>query len=110
MQSKLILFEGIARLSDSEYQDLLARHSELTEIVQEHASIRGDDYLLKYRKLQNLYLEKMKQSLIDELSRFDVYDGLPMDEYCRLALDRWQDFCESAKDSGEVTLMECCYL
>ena len=32
-----------------------------------------------------------------------------MEEYCRLALDRWQDFFESAKNSDEVTLIECCY-
>ena len=103
-------FEGIAGLSASEYQDLLTRHPELTEIVREHTSIRGDDYLLKYRKIQRLYPEKIDQSLVDELFHLDVYDGLPMDEYCRLALDRWQDFCDAAKNSNEVTLMECCYL
>ncbi len=103
-------FESIARLSASEYQGLLARHSELTEIVREHTSIRGDDYLLKYRKIQRLYPEKVDQSLVDELSRLDVYDGLTMEEYCRLALDRWRDFCDAAKNSNEVTLMECCYL
>jgi hypothetical protein len=65
---------------------------------------------LQYRKIQRLYPEKVDQSLVDELSRLDVYDGLPMEEYCRLALDRWQDFCESAKGSDEVTLMECVYL
>ena len=92
-------FEGIARLSASEYQDLLARHSELTEIVREHTSIRGDDYLLKYRKIQRLYPEKVDQSLVDEFFHLDVYDGLPMEEYCRLALDRWQDFCDVAKNS-----------
>jgi hypothetical protein len=82
----------------------------LVEIIQKHTSIRGDDYLLKYRKIQHLHTEKVAQSLADELSRLDVYDGLPMDEYCRLALDRWQDFCDAAKDSDEVTLMECVYL
>ena len=33
-----------------------------------------------------------------------------MDEYCRLALDRWQDFCDAVKNSDEVTLMECVFL
>ena len=103
-------FEGIARLSKTQFEELLDRHPELTEIVREHTSIRGDDYLLKYRKIQRLYPEKVDQSLVDELSRLDVYDGMPMEEYCRLALDRWQDFCESVKGSDEVTLMECCYL
>jgi len=103
-------FDGIARLGKSQFEDLLDHHSELTEIIQEHISIRGDDYLLKYRKVQRLHPEKIDQSLVDELFYLDVYDGLPMDEYFRLALDRWQDFCESAKDSDEVILMECCYL
>jgi hypothetical protein len=103
-------FEGIARLSESEYQDLLTRHSELTEIVREHTSIRSDDYLLKYRKIQRLYPEKVDLSLVDDLFCLDVYDGLPVEEYCRLALYRWQDFFQTAKDLDEVTLMECVYL
>lgn len=102
-------FEGIARLSKSQFENLLARHPKLTEIG-EHTSIRGSDYLLKYRKLQNLHPEKIEQSLVDELSRLDVYDGLPMEEYCRLAFDRWRDFVKAAKNSDEVTLMECVYL
>ena len=103
-------FEGIARLSKSQFEDFLDRHSALTEIIPEHTSIRGDDYLLKYRKVQHLYPEKTDQSLMDELSHLDVYDGLLMEEYCRLALERWQDFCDAAKNSDEVTLLECVYL
>lgn len=103
-------FEGVARLSKTHFEDLLGHHPELGELIREHTSIRGDDHLLKYRKLQALYPQKIEQSLVEELSRLDVYDGLPVDEYCRLALDRWQDFCDTAKDSDEVTLMECVYL
>lgn len=103
-------FEGVARLSELQFEDLLARHPDLAELIRKYTSIRGDDYLLKYRKLQNLCPEKMEQSLVGELSRLDVYDGLPMNEYCHLALDRWQDFVQDAKASDEVTLMECVYL
>ena len=103
-------FEGIARLSKSKFEDLLARYPKLVEIVREHTDTRGNDYLLKYRKLQSLYPERIDQSLMDELSYLDVYDGLPMEEYCRLALDRWQDFCEAAMDSDEITVLECCFL
>lgn len=103
-------FEGIARLSESQFEEFLSHYPELVELIREHASIRGDDYLLKYRKLQNLHPQKVDRSLVDELSLLDVYDGLPMDEYCRLALDRWQDFCDVSQNSDEVTLMECVYL
>lgn len=103
-------FEGIARLSKSQFEELLSQYPELVDLIQEYTSIRDDDYLLKYRKLQTLHLQRIYQSLVDELSRLDVYDGLPMDEYCRLALDRWQDFCESMKVLDEVSLMECVYL
>lgn len=103
-------FEGIARLSKPQFEELLDRHPMLIEIVREHASIRGGDHLLQYRKIQRLYPEKVEPSFVEELSCLDIYDGLPMEEYCRLALDRWQDFCESAIVSGEVSLMECVYL
>jgi hypothetical protein len=103
-------FEGIACITKAEFQDLCLRYSELSESFQEHTSIRGDDYLLKYRKMQHLHPQKIDQALMEELSRLDVYDGLPMEAYCRLALDRWQDFCEAAMRFDEVTLLECCFL
>lgn len=103
-------FEGVACLTRAHYQGLLSRQPELTELFHEYTSIRGDDHLLKYRKIQHLYPQQMEPSLVDELSRYDVYDGLPMEDYCRLALDRWLDFCQAAKDSDEVTLLECCFL
>ena len=103
-------FEGIARLSGSQFEDLLLRYPELVELIREHTSVRGDDYLLKYRKIQRLHSEKIDQSFVDEMSRLDVYDGLPMEEFCHLALGRWLDFCQAAKDLEEVTLMECCFL
>ena len=103
-------FEGIARLSEAEYQSLLSRFSELTKFFHEQLTIRGADYLLKYRKLQRDHPQDVPQSLVDELSRSDVYDGLPMEEYCRLALDRWRDFVNSAENSGQITLLECCFL
>ena len=103
-------FEGIARLGARQFRELLSQHPELAELIREYTSVRGTDYLLKYRKLQSVYPEKIDQSLMDELFHLDVYDGLPMDEYCRLALDRWQDFCDAANNPDEVTLMECVYL
>jgi hypothetical protein len=103
-------FEGVACLTESQYQDLLSCRPELTELFQEHTSISGTDYLLKYRKLQHLHPQKMDQALMDTLASLDVSDGLPMDEYCRLALVRWRSFCETARDSNEVTLLECCFL
>jgi hypothetical protein len=103
-------FEGIACLTKARYRDLCLRYPEFTGLFLEHTSIRGNDYLLKYRKMQHLHPQKIDQALMDELSHFDVYDGLPMDAYCRLALDRWQDFCETAMSSDEVTLLECCFL
>jgi hypothetical protein len=103
-------FEGIACLTKTGYQDLVLRYPELSALFQEHTSIRGDDYLLKYRKMQHFHPQIIDQALMDELSHLDVYDGLSMDEYCRLALDRWRDFCGAAMRSDEVTLLECCLL
>jgi hypothetical protein len=103
-------FEGVARLGESDYQHFLQRYPGLTELFREQLTIKDADYLVKYRKLQHLHPQEISQALVDELSQFDVYDGLPMDEYCRLALDRWHDFQQTAENSDEITLLECCVL
>ena len=103
-------FEGIARLSESEYQHLLSRFPKWTGYFNEQLTIRGTDYLLKYRKLQHLHPQEIPGSLVDELFQYDVYDGLPMEQYCRLALDRWQDFVLDAENLDQITILECCFL
>jgi hypothetical protein len=103
-------FEGVAGLSAAHYQDLLARFPHLAGLLQQHTAVRGADYLLSYRKLQHNHPEAMPQALVDELAGSDVYDGLPMAEYCRLALDRWRAFCQAAAQSDTVTILECCLL
>jgi hypothetical protein len=60
--------------------------------------------------MQSLHPEETPQSLVDELSRYDVYDGLAMEDYCRLALRRWRDFRASVENSNEITILECCFL
>ena len=103
-------FEGVAGLSETDYQDLLARYPHLADLLHEHLTVRGADYLLSYRKLQHGHPEAIPQALVDELAGSDVYDGLPMAEYCRLALDRWRAFCQAAAQSDTVTILECCLL
>jgi hypothetical protein len=103
-------FEGIARLNTSQYRNLIAHYPGLARLLEEQLTVRGDDHLIKYRKLQDLHLEQIPSRLIVELSGYDVYDGLPMKDYCRLALQRWQDFQASAAQSDEITILECCFL
>lgn len=103
-------FEGVACLNSHQYRNLLLRHPEEAGLLQEQLVIRGDDHLIQYRKLQQLHPEHTLPRLIVELSGYDVYDGLPMESYCRLALQRWQDFVRSVGHSDGITLLECCFL
>jgi hypothetical protein len=103
-------FEGVARLTTSQYRNLIVRHPEHARLLEEQLTVRCDDHLIKYRKLQDLHPEQIPSRLIVELSGYDVYDGLPMKDYCRLALQRWQDFQTSAAQSDEITILECCFL
>jgi hypothetical protein len=103
-------FEGVACLSETGYQNLLSRYPQWTYLFQEQLVVQGADYLLRYRKLQHLHPYVLPSSLIDELSRYDVYDGLAVEDYCRLALNRWQDFQQTVQGSNEITILECCFL
>lgn len=42
-------------MSEAQFEDLLVRHPELVELIQDQTSVCGTDYLLKYRKLQHLH-------------------------------------------------------
>jgi hypothetical protein len=103
-------FEGIACLSASVYQDFLSRYPQLAVLLDEYLTICGADHLLSYRKLQHNHPQALPPTLTDEFSRYDVYDGLSMSEYCRLALQRWQDFRQSVRNADAITLLECCLL
>lgn len=103
-------FEGVACLKGSRYRHVLSNYPDLVELIREQLTIRADDHLIQYRKLQQLHAEQIPQKLIVELSGYDVYDGLPMDEYCRLSLQRWHEFEASAEVSEEITILECCFL
>jgi len=103
-------FEGVACLNEAHYWDLWARYPQLADPLRRHTAVRGADYLVSYRKLQHNHPEAMPQALIDELAPHDVYDGLPMAEYCRLALELWRAFCQVAAQSDTVTILECCLL
>lgn len=103
-------FEGTARLNEGEYKSLVLRHAALSSLLQEHLVIQNSDYLLWYRKLQASYPHEIPQTLIEELSRYDIYDGLSLETYQRLILQRWRDFQRSANGSDEITILECCLL
>ena len=103
-------FEGIACLNAAQYRNLIARHPGNAGLIDQQLTVRGEDHLIQYRKLQSLHPEKIPSKLIVELSGYDVYDGLPMQDYCRLALQRWQHFQNSAAQSDEITILECCFL
>lgn len=103
-------FEGVAGLTEMQVRDLLARYPDLASFIEGQLTVRGGDYLLKYRKLQHLHPQQVPQELVDELACYDVYDGLPMENYCRLARQRWQDFVKAAETSAEITILECCFL
>lgn len=103
-------FEGVACLNTTQYRNLVLRHLDVVELLEGQLTVRGGDHFLKYRKLQQLYPERISLKLVTELSGFDVYDGLPMDDYGRLALQRWKEFARSAELSEEITILECCFL
>jgi hypothetical protein len=103
-------FEGVACLNSSQYRNVLARHPEVAGLLEEQLTVQGEDHLIKYRKLQDLHPQQIPSKLIVELSGYDVYDGLPMQDYCRLVLRRWKEFQISAAQSDDITLLECCLL
>lgn len=103
-------FESVAYFSCANYDALISRYAEYRDLLAEQTASRGDDRFVAYRKLERAHGQAIPADLIDELARHDVYETPEPETYCRLALERWQDFAAQAAESSQITIMECCFL
>jgi hypothetical protein len=103
-------FEAVACLNLDQYIRLLQTYPEYRDILKQNVFLQDNDAIFHYRKLQETYGYILPEMLISELALYDVYEGLPLESYCRLALQRWQTFTDHIQGLHTLSIMECCLL
>lgn len=103
-------FESVACLNPEQWVGLKEKYYGYKELLNSNAVTKGNDTFVNYRKLQNEYGATISEELVNDLSSFDVCDGLSSNDYLRLTKDRWETFAKNAEDNDEVIILECCFI
>ena len=95
-------YDRVAWLDQNTHQELLSQESQLAEVVTRQA----DGYLVPYGKLY----EQLPQSLVQELQKRDIYDGIPLSKHRELLLSRWSQFAEEQAKRDTTTIFDCAFM
>ena len=99
-------FESVAGLSADQYEELSARFPQQAALLDQQVTVRGSDYFLSYRQIEYEYGEQVPSALIQALARYEIYE-LPIGEFRRLLLQRWQSFTDLAVQENRIYIFEC---
>jgi hypothetical protein len=102
-------FESAACLNRNQYEEIKAQFLQQAAFLDQQVTVRGRDYFLSYRQIEHEYGEQIPPALIDALARFEIYE-LPIGEFRRLLLQRWQSFADHAAQENRIYIFECCFL
>lgn len=100
-------FEQVAWLSEVAFADLVGRYPVDAGAMAGVASRSEGGVLIAYGRLRAA--GGVSDEVLDELAARDVYE-LPVDEFRRLTLRRWQEFGAAAAREPDVWVFDCTLL
>lgn len=103
-------FEGTACLTREQFEELINRHSMYQKVLESKVDIQGENYFLYYGKLRNDMGQELPEDLFKDITKYDVCDGLSLEKYEELTLERWRNFTEKAERGDIIYIFECCFI
>ncbi len=103
-------FEAVACLNEDQYKNLLLKYQSCEKFLCDNVINKADNYFFQYGKLKNEKHEELSRELFDDIIKYDVCDGLSLEKYDRLTLERWREFAEQASREDKVYIFECCFI
>ncbi|MFS0862931.1 hypothetical protein [Fredinandcohnia sp. 179-A 10B2 NHS] len=101
-------YESTACLSEDHYNSLLEKYSEGKDIIESYVTKKKSFSFIPYGKMSTEAVG-LPEALLQELGSNDVYN-LPLETYCDVILERWEEFAEKAKNDDTVYIFECAFL
>ncbi len=104
-------FERVSYVTAPELENLLNRWPDHKESILEKAVKETNGYLLSYGKLAEEKRHTLPNQLINELIKYDIYEGkLSAAQYQDLLHKNWQRFADFHGRESGVIIFECCFL
>jgi hypothetical protein len=103
-------YESVAWFPRDEYEHFLEHHAANRSLLAKYSWFRGEDCFIAYGKLDKAHRQEIPAELSGELAQCDVWAVPTPDLFCRLKMDRWKTFAETARQGKQTYILECCLI
>ncbi|WP_258296450.1 hypothetical protein [Paenibacillus peoriae] len=103
-------YESVACMPNEELDRLRSIYSEVFHYIDPFVSLNGNDSLIAYALAQQSAQNEIPSSLYEEIRRYEIYDGVPVEKHCELMIQRWKSFVKDQREKEKLMILECCFL
>ncbi|URJ60340.1 hypothetical protein [Paenibacillus polymyxa] len=103
-------YESVACVPNEELDRLRSIYSGVFHYIDPFVSVNGNDSLIAYALAQQSAQNGIPSSLYEEMRRYEIYDGVPVEKYCELMVQRWSSFAKDQREKEKLIILECCFL
>ncbi|OBA02121.1 hypothetical protein A9P44_21360 [Paenibacillus polymyxa] len=103
-------YESVACVPNEELDRLRSSYSDVFHYINPFVSLNGNDSLIAYALAQQSAQNAIPLSLYEKIRRYEIYDGIPVEKYCELMVQRWSSFAKDQRKEENLIILECCFL
>ncbi|AZH27328.1 hypothetical protein [Paenibacillus sp. M-152] len=103
-------YESVACVPNEELDRLRSSYSDVFHYIDPFVSLHGNDSLIAYALAQQSAQNGIPASLYEEIQRYEIYDGIPVEKFCELMIQRWGSFAKEQREKEKLIILECCFL
>jgi hypothetical protein len=103
-------YESVACVPNEELDRLRSSYADVFHDIDPFVSLSGNDSLIAYALAQQSAQNEIPSSLYEEIRRYEIYDGIPVEKYCELMVQRWSSFAKNQREKDKLVILECCFL
>ncbi|MGG4501270.1 hypothetical protein [Paenibacillus polymyxa] len=103
-------YESVACVPNEELNRLRSSYADVFHDIDPFVSLSGNDSLIAYALAQQSAQNEIPSSLYEEIRRYEIYDGIPVEKYCELMVQRWSSFAKNQREKDKLVILECCFL
>ncbi|SDC69944.1 hypothetical protein [Geotoga petraea] len=102
-------YESVAFFNEKEYEEIIKKHPENSEIIKKITQKNKKGYLLNYKEEIDYFIREENKNIFEKIKEKDIYE-LPLELHQELILEKWDEFSKKIKNEDEVYIIECCFI
>lgn len=103
-------YESVACIPNHELDQLRSIYSDSFHYIEPFITLNDNDSLVSYALAQQSFPNGIPSRLYEDIQRYEIYDGVSVDKYCELMVERWKSFGKEQGEKEDIVILECCFL